>query len=480
MNSFSIKKIKNMPVEAKASLAYTICSILQRALGLITLPLFTRLLTTDQYGQLTVYESWVGLFTIIITLNLPYGSFSKAMVEFEDRRHEYVNAVNIISVVFAIFFGTIYTIGYDIFSKWVKLPLFLIFVMIAQIVAECSLQCWYGHNRFEYKYKIIVAVTMLVSVAAPVLAFIAVVNTEEKGIARIIGCAVVTICVGGILLIKNLFKTRKLPGKDLIKYALVFNVPLIPYYFSQTIFNQSDRIMIDYYCGTDKAGIYGVAYTLAMLLTFILTSINASYVPWLYQQFKNDNGKANKRVSIGITALMAIMLLAVIWISPEIIFIMAGEEYAGAIWVVPPVAISLLLLAITQQFVNIEFYFEEKKSLVWASIGSAVINVILNAVFIPEFGYYAAGYTTLVSYILFCVMNYFAVHKHVKRGAKLEGTVSILGMVIIFVAMMLLTVLGMLLYDDLLVRICIMAIVFVILLVKLKDIIDMIKFVEIE
>ncbi len=474
MGKLSLKN-NNVTLEAKASLAYTICSILQRAIGLITLPLFTRLLSTDQYGQLTVYESWVGIFTIIITLNLPYGSFSKAMVKFEDRRGEYVNAVNLISLLFAFCFGIIYLFAYDFIKNWIKLPLFIIFIMIAQIVSECALQSWYAHKRFEYKYKIIVVVTLCISVAAPILGYIGVISFDEKGIARIVGCAIVTICVGSILLVWNLIREKKLPGRDLIKYALTFNIPLIPYYFSQTIFNQSDRIMIDYYCGTGKAAIYGVAYTIAMLLTFILTSINASYVPWLYQQFKNDNPKANNRISIGISALMAIMLLAVIWISPEIIFIMAGSEYAGAVWVVPPVAISLLLLAYTQQFVNIEFYYEEKKSLVFASIGAALVNIILNAMLIPVFDYYAAGYTTLASYIIFCVMNYVAVHKHVKKGAKLEGVFNIPAMVLIFVVMSVLSAMGMLLYDYLWIRIIIMFIVLLILVLNLRRILTLVK-----
>ena len=59
MSLFSKIKDKMLPVEVKASTAYTICSILQRSLSFITLPLFTRLLTTEEYGQSTVYNSWM-------------------------------------------------------------------------------------------------------------------------------------------------------------------------------------------------------------------------------------------------------------------------------------------------------------------------------------------------------------------------------------------------------------------------------------
>ena len=67
-----IKKYKNAPVAVKASVAYTVCNIIQKSLSFITVPLFTRLLTTDEYGQFSVYTSWQGILAIFITLNLPW------------------------------------------------------------------------------------------------------------------------------------------------------------------------------------------------------------------------------------------------------------------------------------------------------------------------------------------------------------------------------------------------------------------------
>ncbi len=67
-----INKLKEkwaaIPVQARATSAYTVCSILQKCLSFITMPLFTRLLTTEQYGQYNVYTSWSGILTIFLTL----------------------------------------------------------------------------------------------------------------------------------------------------------------------------------------------------------------------------------------------------------------------------------------------------------------------------------------------------------------------------------------------------------------------------
>ena len=65
-----IKSIISGSKEVKASSAYVICSVLQRCLTFITLPLFTRILTTDEYGISTVYTSTMAVVIIFTTLNL--------------------------------------------------------------------------------------------------------------------------------------------------------------------------------------------------------------------------------------------------------------------------------------------------------------------------------------------------------------------------------------------------------------------------
>ena len=63
-----ITKYKNLPEAVKASLWFTICSILQKGISFITVPIFTRLLTTEQYGVVSIFYSWESIFIIFCTL----------------------------------------------------------------------------------------------------------------------------------------------------------------------------------------------------------------------------------------------------------------------------------------------------------------------------------------------------------------------------------------------------------------------------
>ena len=470
-----VKKIKNMPLTAKVSIAYTVCSILQKCLSFITLPLFTRLLTQEQYGQYSIYTSWMGIITIFISLNLPYGSFSTAMVKYEDRRNEYISSVQTICTTMALIFLVIYLPFSKYLNKLFELPTGLIILMVVEIIMQTSTLCWNGKMRFEYKYKAIVVITLAMSVISPLLAYFLVSNTEEKGYARILGYSSVIILVGLFFYIYNYAKGKKLYNKEFWRFALGFNLPLIIYYLSQVVFNQSDRIMISHFCGMDKAGIYGVAYSLATILLFVLNAVNNSYVPWYYGKIKEGKASDNKKVANFIAILMSFLLLGVIWIAPEIIHIMAGKAYYEAIWIVPPVAMSLLLLFYTQLFANVEFYYEKKYALIIASVGAALLNAILNYIFIPICGYLVAGYTTLISYIVFAVANYIVMRVVLKKMDVELDAFDLKMLILICVIFIGLGFLGMALYNWFIIRMVIIACILLFSTIFSKKIIGYIK-----
>lgn len=470
------EKWNGMSLGVKASLAYTVCSIVMKCLSFITMPLFTRLLTTEQYGQYSVYLSWSGILVIFTTMNLAFGSFSTAMVRFEKDRWGYVSALQGLCCVLSLAFLAIYLPFAGAWNKLFELPTPLVLLLVVENLSQFAVSCYYGVQRFEFKYKSVVGLTLINAVASPLVAFVLVMLSEEKGYARIIGYALANTAIGIVIFILNSRRAKgRLFRKEYWKYALYFNVPLIPYYLSQVVFNQSDRIMISHLMGTDKAGMYSVAYTLGTVLSFVLNAINNSYVPWLYTKIKEGKSQENRSVSTGIALLMAFLLLGVIAIAPEIIFIMAGKEYAEAIWVVPSVAMSILLLFYSQLFINIEFYYEEKIMLVWGSIGAAVLNIVLNWLLIPVFGFVAAGYTTMASYVAFAGANYFTMRAVGKRKQVSCDYFDLKALILIFVCFAGLGFLAMALYELPVIRYCIIAAVLVALVILRKQVIEFVK-----
>ncbi len=448
-----LRKWNEMPITAKASIAYAICGVFQRCLGFITLPLFTNLLTTEQYGQTTVYSSWSSLLAILLTLQLPYGSFSTAMVKYDKKRDEYIASAEGICLLLAVTFLIVYLPKAQTWNMLFELPTWAVVVMTLEIVANSGIAFWSGKKRFEFKYKEVIAFTFVLAVVSVLIQYLFVINSSEKGYARLLASALVNIFFGGIVFAKSALKGKRLVDKEFWNYAFGFNVPLLAYYLSQMIFNTSDRIMISHIVGTGKAAVYGVAYNLAVLLSFVLNAIYNSYIPWIYNKIKEGRQKENEQVAVGISVFMASLLLGIIWFSPEIIHVMTNDEYIDAIWIVPPVAMSVLLLFYSQLSISFEFYYEKKGLLVRASIGAAIMNIVLNMIFIPRIGYYAAGYTTLISYIFFAWSNYRAMKKILNEKKISDQGFDMRKLVLIFICFMSFGFCGMALYDYLIIRI---------------------------
>jgi len=96
----------------------------------------------------------------------------------------------------------------------------------------------------------------------------------------------------------------------------------------------------------------------------------------------------------------------VIALAPELIKIFAPDSYAEAVWIIPPVGLSIFFTFLYCFFADFEYYYEKTRFIMVASVFSAGLNILLNYIFIREFGYIAAGYTTLFCYIVYTFLHY--------------------------------------------------------------------------
>ena len=472
------KYYSKLSAPVKASIFFTICNILQRGVSLITAPIFTRLLTTEQYGLYSVYNSWYSIISIFATFNLSYGVFIRGITKYDDDRDKFTSAMQGLSTTITVIFFIIYIIAHDYWNQLFELPTMFIVMMFVELLFVPAFAFWSNLQRNEYKYKALVIVTLAMSVANPILGIVAVLLTEHKAEARFITSVLVQVCVGLIFYIIQFYRGKKFYVKKYWKYALTFNIPLIPHYLSMTVLQQADRLMISKLVGNSEAAIYSVAYTVSTIMTLVTQAINNSFTPYTYQMIKTKNYKKIGNAANLLLILVGCGCIFAIAFGPEIIKIMAPIEYYDAIWIIPPVAISVYFMFLYPLFGNIEFYFEETKFTMFASCIGAVLNVVLNAIFIPIFGYYAAGYTTLVCYILFAVAHYFVYknicNKKISKNKIYDGKFIVILSVILVLAMIVMTFV----YEFVLIRYAIILIILVVLFIKRTKIIEELKMIK--
>ncbi|MFV0382294.1 MAG: lipopolysaccharide biosynthesis protein [Breznakia sp.] len=476
-----IDKYVLMPIEVKASLWYTMMSIIQRGMAFITIPIFARLMTTSQYGDYSVYTAWLAFVMIFTTLNLQYGSFNTAMAKFENDRDGYISSIQglilVLTAVGLCFFLPIP----NIWSKVMELPAIIIFIMFFEIMGQAFLAFWSSKERYAFRYRNMVIITLALTLVSSIVGLIMVVYSQDKGYARIASNALVYVAFGGFFFFFNWIKGKKLFSKTYWLYALKFNIPLIAYYLSQMIFNISDRLMISRMSGKSSAAIYGIAYQFGIVLTFVINAINNSNVPWSYRKIKENNILPLRKVANMLTIFIASLLLLLIFFGPEAIAFLGGAAYVEAIWIVPPIAASMLFLYLSQLSVNIIFYFEQKSYLVRSSAIAAIINVVFNYIGISMFGYLAAGYVTLLSYIIFTIMNFYYMEKVCRdkiETYQANSLYDIQSLAQITLVFLMACAFCLFLYTNTLLRYTVLTLGFIIVVIFRKKIFEVVNFIK--
>lgn len=401
-----LDKYAGMPVQAKASIWYTICNFFQKGISLIAVPIYVRLLTTEEYGEWSVFQSWRDILIIFASLNLFAGVFTKALVDNENDRDRYTSSMQGLGTLVTLGMLIIYFCTHEWCNKLIGLSTPYMMLLFLYFIVYPAFSFWGTRQRVEYKYKPMIAVTVIVTVLTPAVSIILLQYTELKSKALILGYLTVSSAIGLVCYCYQFWKGKCFFHKSYWKYAAKFNIPLIPHYLSLIVLNQSDRIMIKHYCGESDAGIYSFAYQIASAINALITAINGSRVPWTYEQLKHKTYDKLKKITNALVLMMAGIVLSISLVSPEIIGIIGTGDYQSAVYVIPVVILGIFYTFVYDLYASVEFYYGATKYVMYASIVGAGLNLILNAVFIPIFGFIAAAYTTLVCYFVFMIMHY--------------------------------------------------------------------------
>lgn len=415
------KKYRELPVAVKTSVWFTVCQFLQRGISFITVPVFTRLLSTEEYGICNIYFAWFEVFLLFTSLKIPYEGLNNGLIRYEEDKDGYTSSVMGLIMTMTIFFMGIYLMFHKWIDKVTGLSTFIMMLMFVQLMFNPPLMLWTNRERFDFRYGKPVAVTGISTILNLLITILAVLNTEYKAESRIIGSVFVQTLFGSFFVILLLKKGKTFFKKDYWRFALKFNLPLIFYYISQMILNQSDRILINYFQGSGKAAVYSVAYSAATVMLLLLSAVNGSFNPWMYKKLKKKEYSETGRTASVLCLMVGVGTFAVSALAPDLVRILATEEYIEAIWIIAPVSASVFFIFLYMVFANVEMYYGENKGISLISIICSTLNIVLNILFIPRFGYFAAGWTTLFSYMLLTLLHYILMKRACrKNGIKKE------------------------------------------------------------
>lgn len=415
------QQYKALPMAAKVSFWFFFCNAMQKSLSMLTVPIVTRMLTAEEYGVYSVFNAYAEIMVILGTLRLFGQGYFVGMKHYQQDKQRYTAAIGGLMIVITGALLVIYCLFSKQVTQWSGLHPVLWGLMFLWVFSQGAIGLWFVENRYEFRYRQIVAGTMGIALSTPVLKITLIICCKHSGIDPALGAVLgLVLPYAAVALIAWWYvfsKGKTFYIKEYWCFAVSFNLPIIPFYLSQSILNQADRIMIERMVSSAAAGIYSVAYTMAMTISVLNSALDSSLAPWQFKKMQKGAFPDVRRIlNILMPALAAVHLLFIA-VAPEIMILFASNEYAPAIYVIPPVTMGILFQWIAQLFINVEMFYEQNWLASTTSVLAATINVLLNAFAIPRFGYLAAGYTTLICCFANMVFHGFAVARRL-RGAE--------------------------------------------------------------
>lgn len=456
---------------AKTAILNTLANCISLVVGMIMIPIITRVLSVSQMGIANTFISTRNTMVIIITCAV-YAYVHRAMIEFKNEKKSYLFSVVLFCFVAVGVAFCICSIFKAPLMKLLSLDNFLFYWLFISCLGFALYSIADYYCIFENKYYIVTAIVLSVG---PVSQFLSVglsyVFYNNKYIGRVIGLDFVYLVVSVCLLIWFMTGVRPKFETKYVKRTLGFTFPIIPHLLSQMVLTQCDLLMISYFCGNEKSGIYSMGHTVGFLALTVMSQIMASWSPWVYRRMEEKDLTSiytNSKLMIMIGGYISMGLLT---ISTELIKIFLTKEYLPCIYIVP-----ILVVAMFFQFVyifvyDLEFYQKKAMYIATASIIAALFNLVTNYIFIPRYGYISAGFTTLASYFVLLLVNYYF---GIKLGINKVYDIKRFCLWTIFIALYAVICVG--LKNAIVIRYGIFVVITIVLLaVKAKDLLRLVK-----
>ena len=449
----------------KAGIWYTISSISVKAIGIITTPLYTRLLTTSDYGRVTTLTSWYSILSVFVVMALYY-SIGRAKIDFPGKIEAYVGSLQLFCGIVTGVLSLICIVFLQPVSQLLGMSETFTTILVIYLIAEPAIILNQNKFKYQYKYKSNIAISIYTTVATLAFSFLLIFLFPDRGLGRALGIVIPAAGLSLGLWIYEIKHGYLNLNKEYIVYGLRISLPLIFHTISLSVLAQSDRLAISQFCGEEKTAIYSLAYQYAVLIDIILNAVGQAWLPWFHDTYASGNISLIREKVKPLVVFGGILAIGAVALAPEAIFILGPEEYQAGVWVVGPVVLGTYAKYIFQNYEHVELHLKKTWYISVATIVAAVLNVILNCLFIPQYGFIAAAYTTLVCYI--CL---FISHCLVVRLLLKENLYSDFHFYFSYLVVCLVCVGMMCLYNHMIVRAIFLAVILGVYTVSNRDII---------
>jgi O-antigen/teichoic acid export membrane protein len=396
----------------KDIIRYIPSKVVPAAFGILTIPLITRLLEPNDYGQYVIVMSTFSLLSIV-AMDWLSASIIRFYSEYEKESK------------LDIFYGTVVRMtGISIMTilLFIYLTLFLL-----RVHFETSLFYYLniGVGIFIFGAVYNIMLQMLIVKRKPnqyslftiwqqnicILIGIGLVMVYKMGADGLLWGTIIGIVIMLPLLFKLSFKNllpsyySKRLSFDFIRYGF----PLVASNFAYWVLALSDRYIIKYFRGSHEVGLYSISYSIAdRSIQVIVSLILIASAPIVIKIWDKEGVEETRAFLRDLTRYYLIIALpatvGLCLLSGTILKMLTTKSFYEGHRIIPMVATSIFLFGLQRNFQLSFLFYKKTKIIMYIMFVASFLNIVLNFLFVPKFGFIAAGYTTLASYVIFAFL----------------------------------------------------------------------------
>ena len=418
----------------KNTVIITIGKICTQLITFFLLPVYTALLSTEEYGTVDLLNTLVSLCIPIVTFQIEQALF-RHLIDNRNNEDEIKNTITTTLVTITVQ-SILYLLIFICISPLInnQYKYYLATNVIACIFSSIMLQISRGLGDNK-KYAIGSFITALTTVLLNVL-FIVGFKWGAYGMltATLIGNIACSIY---IFIAKKVYKYLKfkLYSSELLKKLWKYSLPLIPNAISWWIFNSSDRIIVSSILGIGDNGILSAAYKFSSVYITIYNIFNMTWTESASLHINDkDNNQFFSKIVDTTLRLFTVICFGIITCMPFIFPIMINEKFGQAYNQIPILMLSSLFNVVVGLVSVIYIAKKDTKAVAKTSILAAIINIVVNLGLIKFVGLYAASISTLVAYFIMAIYRMYDVRKYIKINLNKKFVISAIIMIpIIFI-----------------------------------------------
>ena len=417
-----MSRIKDL---AKNTLIITIGRISTQFITFLLLPLYTALLTTEEYGTVDLITTLVQLFIPIVSLMIDQGVFRYLLSsENENTKKEVISNAFFLLLGLNFVFIIIYLLLLPLIT--VKYKIWILLILVITAFSNLFLQISRGLKKtFDYALGSFICSLITITLNVLCIAFIKM-SAVGMLLATFIGNVVCCIYLFFKLEINKYLSLSSVNKKTLLN-ELKYSIPLIPNQLSLWVMNSSDRLIVSFILGTAANGILAVSHKFpAIFMTFFNIFQLAWHETGTVHFFDKDRDDFFSKTIEEIMLLFSTLCMCIIIVLPIVFNLFVNSSYNEAYYNIPIYLIASLLNVMVGLLGVVYVATKKTFEIAKTTIIAALINIIVNIILIKYIGSYAASISTFMGYFITMIYRIIDTKKYLNIKYSLYKYVKII------------------------------------------------------